>query len=64
MAHSGNSRWTPTSYMYSELVELRGDIRTREELETAYVEPYDGELTRAYESETTKRFVEYRDSLN
>ena len=41
-----------------------GDIRTREELETAYVESYDGELTRAYQSKTAKRFVEYRDSLN
>ena len=41
-----------------------GDIRTREELETAYVEPYDGELTRAYQSETAKRFVEYRDDLS
>ena len=41
-----------------------GDIRTRDDLETAYVEPYDGELTRAYQSETTKRFVEYRDGLD
>ena len=41
-----------------------GDIRTREELETAYVDSYDGDLTRAYEFETAKQFVEHRDGLN
>lgn len=40
-----------------------GDIRTQAELETAYLETYDDELTRAYESTTAKQFVEYRDEL-
>lgn len=40
-----------------------GDIRTREELETAYVEAYDDRCAQAYRSETGKRFVEYRDGL-
>lgn len=40
-----------------------GDIRTRDELEMAFVQRYDGGLTRAYRSETVKRFVEYREHL-
>lgn len=38
-----------------------GDIRTKDDLESAYVETYDDRLTVAFESETAQRFVEYRE---